>query len=93
MLEVVAPHTPGDPMSGSEWPNGRLSEPWANEPVVSCLLEAHDQSPKANGTKLTATTQTTHSITHASVKGVKASDEMVATLNLTRYEVCPQRNH
>lgn len=55
MLEIVAPHTAGDPLGSRKWLNCRLSdiqehlgEQCVSKPVISRLLKAHDYSLKAN---------------------------------------------
>src|SRR5919202_1540482 len=57
LLELVAPHTAGDPMSAQKWLNCRLSDvrqklkeqgPLVSKPVISRLLRAQGYSLRAN---------------------------------------------
>src|SRR5919205_460447 len=57
LLELVAPHTAGDPMSAQKWLNCRLSDirqqlkeqgHLVSKPVISRLLRAHGYSLRAN---------------------------------------------
>lgn len=57
LLELVAPHTGGDPMSSRKWLNCRLADirtrlvahgHGVSEPVISRLLKQHDYSLKGN---------------------------------------------
>jgi hypothetical protein len=64
VLEIVAPHTAGDPMSDKKWLNCRLSDirrqldergHRVSKPVISRLLRAHDYSLRANVKQATGT--------------------------------------
>lgn len=55
MLDIVAPHTAGDPLSSRKWLNCRLSdiqerlgEQCVSKPVISRLLKAHDYGLRSN---------------------------------------------
>src|SRR4051794_23115180 len=57
LLDIVAPHTAGDPMSGHKWLNCRLSDirqqldergHLVSKPVISRLLRTHGYSLRAN---------------------------------------------
>ncbi len=57
MLDIVAPQTAGDPISGQKWVNCRLSDirqqldqrgHLVSKPVISRLLRSHGYSLRAN---------------------------------------------
>lgn len=67
-----------------------ISKTWAGCPLrdYDTMLDYLRQTTTATGLKVTA-----HLVTQVYCKGIQVADEVMAALNLTRHEVCPQWNY
>lgn len=67
-----------------------ISKTWAGCPLRSFELMSHyiNETKTQTGLKVKA-----HRVTKTYAKGIKVSDQEMATLSLERYEVCPQWNY